>query len=156
MEKIHGFTKRQREWFLRRDGHRCMFCVCVEGKWVRCNKTTGLQIHHILPRGFASMHCHDFAINGRTNGITLCELHHIGHGADCDTYVIHPDNIVAFKEYATDHSSFSRMMERREAKNRLGVPYWNTLFDWMLNLLAVRQTKRYELAHPEDIYQEDK
>ena len=152
MDKVRGFTEKQRQWFLRRDGHRCMFWTMIDGKWVRCKNAKRLQVHHILPRGFCSMHFpKDFAVNGATNGITLCEMHHIGN-AENDLYVVHPDTRTAHGKYADDRNSYRQMMEAREVRNRLGVPYWNTVFDWMFNRLAVKQTEMYRKSNPDDKY----
>lgn len=76
MDKAIGFTPKQRQWALNRDGNQCSMFMYIDGKWVRCKNTQHLQVHHIVPRGYASKHYpKHFPLNGPNNCITLCREH---------------------------------------------------------------------------------
>jgi len=148
---VVGFTQNQRAWFLRRDGNRCQFHFRVAGVWVRCKNTDHLQIHHIVPRGWAAKHFpHKFPINGPMNGIALCKMHHVGYGVDPEDkyetqFVVHPDIEVARRRYVKgqDPNSYEEMQDVRRELNEGGLPYWNTMWDWMFNRIANLQTLRF-------------
>lgn len=142
--EVVGFTQRQREWFLARDGHRCQFRYFDGKKWVRCKETRNLQVHHIMPRGFARLHMPlNFQLNGSMNGITLCVNHHVGQ------FGIHPDTFMAKMGYNDGNpNAFKDMMVARASLNKLGQPYWDTRWDWMFARIARKATLRYIRAHP--------
>lgn len=152
---VVGFTQNQRAWVLRRDGSRCQFHYNVGGVWVRCRNTQNLQVHHIVPRGWAARHFpHKFPINGSLNAITLCDQHHIGD-VDCEDsiYVVHPDTAKAKREYREGNKgAYNDMMKNRRELNEKGVPYWNTRWDWMFNRIAKKQTAKYTKSNPDDKY----
>ncbi len=130
VDKANGFTPSQRRWILARDNHMCQFhYVGEDGRWHRCGVTEGLQIHHVVPRGYASMHYPiNFPLNGPNNGITLCSFHHIGKGS------VHPDTYEASLVYRSgDKQAYVKMMEERRSLNRRGIPYWNTMWDHMFH-----------------------
>lgn len=55
--------KQWRKEIRKRDKHSC--------RWPHCNKTTGLQVHHILPWSqYPGLRYH------LSNGICLCKFHH--------------------------------------------------------------------------------
>lgn len=154
MEEVAGFTKKQREWFLQRDGHRCMFrWKNASGNWVRCAETVGLQIHHIVPRGWARENLGlEFEVNSPYNGITLCKVHHVGWkmGRDFQNCV-HTDNEtarLAFKH--GNRSAYRQMHDYRVGLCRKGNPYWNTRFDWMFNGMAKKHTDNFKVPYPQN------
>lgn len=155
MSDVKGFSSKQRQWFLRRDGNRCMFYQYDVGfkRWVRCKNTEELQIHHILARGWCATHMpRQFHVNGPTNGITLCRYHHVGN-----TRAVHPDTWEALQEYRKgDKGAFSKMRQDREIKNHIGVPYWNTQYDWQFSRLAHKFTSRHLRKNKLDKYPSDK
>lgn len=136
MEEVVGFTQKQREWFLARDGNRCQFHYFNGIKWARCKNTSNLQIHHIIPRGWARLHMpKNFQLNGSMNGITLCTEHHVGQKG------IHPDTYQAKTQYrAGKKDAFDNMMKRRKELNLQGKPYWRTTWDWMLSRICRKAT----------------
>lgn len=144
MEEVVGFTQKQREWFLARDGNRCQFHFYNGRKWVRCKNTTRLQVHHILPRGWARVHLpKNFQLNGSMNGITLCEEHHVGVDS------IHPDTFKARLNYrAGDKKAFDTMMDNRNKLNLQGIPYWRTNWDWMFYRISRKATLKYIRKNP--------
>ncbi len=155
LASVVGFTQNQRAWILRRDGNRCQFHRNVCGVWVRCRNTQNLQVHHIVPRGWAARHFpHKFPINGSLNGVTLCDQHHVGDvDYEDETYVIHPDTAEAKRGYRNGNkNAYNDMMDNRRTLNEKGIPYWNTTWDWMLARIAKKQTARYTRKNPDDKY----
>lgn len=145
MQEVVGFTRKQREWILERDGHRCQFRWFNGIKWVQCKETEGLEVHHIIPRGWAIYHMpHNFHLNGAMNGISLC-----GHTHHCGLEGVHPDTAKARKAYYEgNHNAFKEMMEERARMNQAGQPYWVTKWDWMLSRLARKNSLKFMRAHP--------
>lgn len=141
MGKVTGFTKKQRNWFLERDQWQCMFHEYSnrKGKWLRCRHVKWLQVHHIIPRGWAAMHLPpDFPINGSTNGIVLCSQHHVGNAS------VHPDTWEAKEKYrGGNKKAYTEMAEARAELNHTGKPYWNTVWDWMFTRLARKRTASF-------------
>lgn len=125
--KVVGFTKKQRDWIKQRDGNRCQMFTYRNGKWVQCPVTVGLQVHHIIPRGWAEKHLPEgFNLNSSVNGICLCGFHHVGKSS------VHPDTYKAKLAYqAGNKDAYREMSERRKVLNEQGIPYWNTQFDWL-------------------------
>lgn len=144
MEEVVGFSPKQREWFLERDGHRCQHRHFNGLKWVQCPVTTGLQVHHIIPRGWAIMHLPpSFPINGANNGITLCAFHHVGKSS------VHNDTFVAQEAYRQgDKEAYSKMRQRRKELNLQGVPYWNPQWDWMFNRIVKKLNVSFLRKNP--------
>lgn len=146
--KAIGFTKAQRLWFLERDGHQCMMVrVNSDGKWHRCKNTEHLQVHHVIPRGWASMHYPKrFKINGPGNGITLCRQCHVGYGLTGIELeqAVHPDTEqarIAYRKGDTD--AYHKMMDRRRIMNHNGQPYWVTQYDASFLRLIAKANGRY-------------
>lgn len=154
-EKPKTFTKRQREWIIRRDVSRCQFHSFVGGKWVRCPNKTGLQVHHIIPRGWAMFHMpKDFEVNTPLNLLSLCAKHHVGRFSD-DFRIgcVHPDTEQARLEYRKGHKdSYFQMSKLREGLNKEGIPYWNTRWDMQFYRICVKATKIYVSANEDDHY----
>ena len=77
------------------------------------------------------------------NGITLCELHHVGKNG------VHPDTFRAKMQYNTGNKrAFEDMMESRRALNIRGEPYWNTKWDWQFSRLCRKATLRFIRKNP--------
>lgn len=148
------FTAEQREWILARDGHRCQFHTFdrKKGKWIRCPRTDHLQVHHIIPRSWASKHFPPEFIakelNGPYNLITLCASHHVGTNSNGEC--IHPDTREALKQYRSgDKTAYLKMRQFRDEKTNIGLPYWHTLWDWLLNRIAKKTTGKMTTPYPE-------
>lgn len=153
MKDRPNFTKKQREYILKRDEYRCQFHTYdqTKGKWVRCSHTTHLEVHHILPRGFAYQHLpKDFIeneLNGRGNLITLCASHHRGYNWDGDC--VHPDTRVALKHYREgDKEAFHKMTADRAKMNASGKPYWVTVWDWMFQRIVRKMNSKFTEEYP--------
>ena len=146
MEEVVGFTANQRQWFLERDGNRCMFHYfdLKTLRWKRCDQTTDLQVHHIIPRGWAKHHMPpNFQLNGSMNGITLCKCHHVGSDS------VHPDTYQANVSYRKGNKkAYEVMMTNRKKMNQQGIPYWNTRWDWMFNRLVRKATLKFIRKNP--------
>lgn len=147
-----GFTDAQRRWFLERDGHRCQMHYVVNGKWVRCPNTARLQIHHRIPRGWAShLYPHDYPINGAGNGIALCEFHHIARGMTelQLSMAVHQDNFYAQIAYSKGNkNAFREMIDGRRRLMLKGQPYWHTRFDVMFERIIHRENARFIRGKP--------
>lgn len=145
MDTVVGFTNAQREWFILRDGG-CQFhwFDLAKMRWVRCPSKTDLQVHHIVPRGWATMHLPvSFQLNGSHNGICLCKYHHVGKGS------VHPDTYEALLKYqAGNKNAYKQMMEARRLLNEQGTPYWCTKWDWMFSRIARKATAKFVKTHP--------
>lgn len=151
MDKATGFTDKQRQWFLDRDGHQCSMHLYINGKWTRCKNTSYLQVHHLIPRGFASLHYpKDFPVNGYDNGIVLCRGHHISFGYTGDpVYVIHPDTEGARIAYAQgDKLAYEKMMKARSSLNDRGILYHNTLWDSMFIRIVMKANALFLPQNP--------
>lgn len=156
--KYPGFTKRQREYFLRRDESKCQMPILKETanggeRFGRCGSTKKPHIHHIIPRGWASAWIHSgWQVNQATNGITLCERHHVGYGMKIEealTWSIHPDMEIARKRAGASPATFGEMFLQREERTKKGLPYWNTQFDFLLQRIANQRTEEFAEAFPE-------
>lgn len=146
-----GFTEAQKRWFRERDGYRCQMHWVENGRWVRC-KNTDVQIHHIIPRGWASMHYPvGFPVNGMNNGICICASCHVGKniGITNPPHVIHIDNIIAENAYRKgDKNAYKKMFEQRLRLSEKGIPYWQTQFDMMLMRIVQKENGRFSRVKP--------
>lgn len=152
MEEVVGFTEKQRQWFLNRSrvGNngfpRCesYHFDAKKFKWVRCQNESHLEIHHIMPRGFAKLHMPKvFQLNGALNGIVLCR-----DCCHCGKNGVHPDVYWTRKAYANDKEAFAKMMKRRGELNRAGIPYWDTRKDLLFMFTARNRTRRFVKKNP--------
>jgi len=140
-KKVPGHTKKQRAWVLKRDGHQCMFHQVVGGQWNRCKRTKNLEVHHILPRGFASMHAPDrFKVNNKDNLIILC------HRCHCK---IHTDILAAQGNYSKNPNSYKEVFQTRHELSKNGQPYWNTRYDWMFRLIVEKFNEKMTKPYPQ-------
>lgn len=146
-----GFTQKQREFLINRDGHQCLFRQYIDGRWVRCTQSENLHIHHVIPRRWCLYHLpYGFEVNGPLNAVTLCKFHHVGYGAVSGEmeFVVHPDVEPTRMAYSLGNiQAYEQMKERREALVQSGRAYWNTEFDWYF-VLAARQMSRGISGYP--------
>ena len=151
MAKVPGFTLPMRRWAHLRDGHRCSFFTFKNGIWNQCGNTKGLDVHHLVPRGYYSQHFRrDWDLNGPDNCLTLCSEHHRGFNTSIpDRLVIHPDTRVALREYRKgDKGAFKKMMDVRYELCRNGETYWNTTHDLVLKHLVMRRNLVFLAENP--------
>lgn len=150
MEEVVGFTPKQRAWFLLRDSNQCIFFLFLKGKWVRCKNTTGLEVHHIFPRGWCKNHFPStFPVNGSYQGVSICRGHHCGYLADGDyRLVIHPDVEKARLLYSKDKNAFKYMAQNRKRLCERGEVYWNTAHDWQLHRWVQKHNVAFLRDHP--------
>ena len=142
-------TKQQRLWILKRDNYQCQFIILDEEPPRRCGKTEKLHTHHIIPVdwGYELLKQTPQEVNRAENVITLCEEHHMEF--------IHPDyGIEARKLYKFNSRSYQKITEYHQALRKAGIPYWNTIWDDMLRIIARIRTWQYQLAHPNEPYPE--
>lgn len=145
--EIPGFTEKQRQWFLDRDGNRCSMFTCIDGSWQRCQNTEYLHIHHVTPRGWYAQHSNrTWDVNDETNGIVLCQEHHVGKYADfSDRFVIHADVRNAWHLYRQgDEEAYDRVDARHEELCSRGIPYWNTEHDWLFYRLVRYRNRMWQ------------
>ncbi len=138
------WTKKQKEWFLRRDRKTCQFVDFSSGKAKNCYNQKNLHLHFILPPRFAAqLKIPQKEIISPFNGIILCEYHHLNF--------IHPDiGILARKLYRFTPESFQIILKWHEALAKEKVPYWITIWDEVLKLIAKIRTRNYLKNHPQD------
>lgn len=146
---IPGFTQSQKGWFHDRDGSRCSMVVYKNGAWHRCPETRYLHVHHVTPRGWYDEHSRRaWDVNDETNGIVICNSHHVGKYADfSDRYVIHPDMRDFYARYGDDVSEVTfenYVRPRRHDLARQGVPYWNTMWDWLFYRLVKYRNREWD------------
>lgn len=123
-----AFTKRQREAILKRDDGECQFPEKHEHKG-------GLQVHHIIPQRYAK----EVGIEDPDypeNGITLCEEAHTGKNG------IHPDISRAKKSYGKNKNAYNEVFQERQEKLKNRQVYWNTTWDRLMSVIAVRNTQK--------------
>ena len=123
-----AFTSSQKKAIRERDGNRCQFPADHP-----CNEKAELQVHHIIPQRYAKevgIEDPDFA----ENGITLCEISHQNK--------VHPDMQEAQQTYHKNPNSFAQAFQKRDDKLKSREVYWNTTWDRLLHVLAVRNTQR--------------
>ena len=159
-EKIIGTTRKQREW-VRRAWQRvygfdentnvCGFPVIKDGKFYIHGKAEKIQIHHLVPRGWASLVLgwDEKQINSPLNLYPLCEKHHLAKGLkDLDYFndvvpAIHPDMEVARRGYTgKEHpTSYDFAFQNREEMMARFEKYWND--DWTQALLKKAEEVYY-------------
>ena len=68
---------------------------------------------------------------------------------------LHPDyGILARKMYKFDKESYEKIQKWHETLREAGIPYWQTIWDDMLKIIARIRTWKYQLAHPNEPYPE--
>jgi hypothetical protein len=159
--KYAGFTKLQRDWVHERDETRCQMPILVIGKngeryWSRCgyDKKVNLHVHHLVPRRWASTWIHGgWNVNQSSNAIVLCAKHHVGRGLKGQELLLnslHPDIEVARIQHAAGETdAFGTMFNRRKQLCDNGQPYWNTLWDFLLQRIANERTEAFKKPWPE-------
>ena len=137
-----GYTKKQRDWFNRVYGEQCAFHEFKRGVWRRCETTTKLHIHHILPTRWAKRWVPNFNRDRPLNGILLCKRHHGW---------LHSDMTAAYAEYGKGNKqAFEEMIAKRDKLVERGEIYWQSQWDWMFIRLVRKAVFRYYRKHPED------
>lgn len=159
-EKIAGTTKKQREWVKRAwqevygldEGMAiCGFPIIKDGRFILHGKVEKTQIHHIVPRGWASavLGWDERQVNSPLNLYPLCETHHLARGLrELDYYnnvvpAIHPDMEMARKGYmGKNHpTSYDFAFQNREEMMARFEEYWND--DWTQGLLKKAEEVYY-------------
>jgi HNH endonuclease len=134
-------TTKQRAWVRDRDDNRCNFPTSwTEHSYDRCGRRhfVELHVHHITPYTWAARRLgwEPEQINSPYNLITLCKNHHFAfvHGTDMREI---------FQQYADDKEAFAKMFARRRLLTDQGMPYWDTQWDQIFNIIAEGRTDRY-------------
>ena len=133
-----AYTDKQKKYFKKRDGGVCQLEKVIDHNCTASKKTPEddreIDIHHIVPQRYAE------AVgikNADTplNGVSVCKNIHRGR----DKNAIHPD-------IAGTHSQddFAKVFEERQKKLKDKKPYWNTAFDRILHVIAMRNTEKAE------------
>ena len=137
-----ALNRRERLSILERDNGECQGCRIAREICPRLTPEANpnkLQVHHILPRGYAQRV--GFDPDYPENLITVCTTLHTGH----PTRSIHPDTFQAKETYRGQtkprKSSFQEMKERREQLIAERQTYWNTEWDRPLSAQAVKNTQ---------------
>jgi len=142
--EIPHWTLKQREWFLRRDDHRCQFLDIIGGTPKQCGNKYNLHLHHIVPRRWAKhLKWTKEQANAPTNGIVLCSF--------CHLYKIHPDiGYLARKMYFYDETSYQKIEQWHDILTNEGIPYWWDIWDGILRRIATTRTRDYLKVNPDD------
>lgn len=118
-----------------RDNNQCQGCRI----WPHCERdtpaTTNLEVHHLLPRAYASR----VGINPNfpENLITICQTMHTGHRDS-----IHPDSFQAKMTFRENPKVFLELgIEVREKLDNRQI-YWNDNYTRPLAVRAVKNTQK--------------
>ena len=161
-EKQWGTTVRQRDWIKRAwnsvfnapEGRQvCGFPVIKDGRFYLHGFVEQVQIHHIMPRGYASSRLgwSERTINTPQNLIPLCKNHHIGYKVqelnhlDNVVTTIHPDMEIARRGYTGKKhpTSYDLVFTNREKIMQRGDIYHNPDWDEALLIKAEEVYYRY-------------
>lgn len=125
-----ALNKKQRDWVLDRDGHRCQ-ATCRH----RCNPKDGLEVDHIMPQRYA----YELGIDPdfSENVLSKCKNAH---------NIKHPDRIGALRNYGeakrNGGNSFQDMFNERNEKLAHRQIYWNDENDRTDLARAVQLTQK--------------
>ena len=146
---LMAYTKRQKDWFKRRDGG-CQFPKDGEdGKLEKCGWGLDTHVHHIYPERQAGHDGldQDNEVDRPENGIVLCSDHH--------TKVIHPDMVECKSDYGRQKTlgikkpdSFKRMFDKRQEKINKDERYWEDGYDEYFREVAQENTDRMSEPFP--------
>jgi hypothetical protein len=138
------WTKKQREWFLRRDENTCQFVDFSSGRAKNCFNKYNLHVHFIIPPRYGlKIGLSEKDLVNPHNGIVICYLHHLRF--------IHPDiGVLANQWYRSDQNSYKIILKWHEALAEKQIQYWNTTWDDVLKLIAKVRTREYLRRYPED------
>jgi hypothetical protein len=138
------WTEKQRQWFLRRDQKTCQFVDLSSGRAKNCFNTINLHIHFITPPRYGlKIGLSEKDLINPLNGIVVCAYHHL--------IFIHPDiGILARFCYKFDQESYKKIQKWHEILAENKVPYWNTIWDEVLKLIATIRTREYLRWHRDD------
>jgi len=68
---------------------------------------------------------------------------------------VHPDMIETF-HYYRDKGVFGSVFEKRSHLCSIGVPYWNTIWDWLFHLRVSKLIRMFKEPYPGDCHSEKK
>jgi len=128
LASLGAFTKKQRDAIVDRDDGECQMPKKHDHKG-------GLQVHHIIPQRYAK----EVGIENPDypeNGLTICEEAHVGEDG------IHTDIHAAKKAYGRNKNAFQEVFKERQEKLRNKQTYWNTTWDRLMSVVAVRNTQK--------------
>lgn len=137
-----GFNEPQRQWILARDSRTCQLCG-------EDSESATYEVHHIIPWRWAStvLHWTLERVNNPMNGITLCKECHVGNANNS----IHPDWARGMQMYHEDKKITNKIFAARDDLCRKEMPYWNTVHDNTMVMIAVQNTMEY-IAEGNGIY----
>ena len=133
-----SFTLKRKKWFLKRDKNKCQAPfphICRTGD--------PLQIHHIKPHGYINRVAPEISADFPENGLVLCRTAH---------EMIHPDVVWARLNYHRDNNIFSKLRRQRNMLMDNRKIYWVDTWDRLMEIVALRNTRRYEKKHPFPVY----
>ena len=144
-----AFTDKQRRWIRKRDNDACQ----LPGfKGIACDPKH-LEVDHIIPQryGRETLGMEEAELDQPLNALTLCRNHHRGHPKSK-----HPDAHQALYDYQRDHDSFKKMFKVRDDQLEQNQEYWNGDYDAAESALALRNTRVFTQAHPEEPFPKPK
>ena len=93
-----------------------------------------LEVHHIVPQGYGkSIGMTEEQLDQPTNLLLICERAHHTH--------VHPDMLNAKANYHLNKGSFQEVFNERKHTLAQGEPYWNTIYDDQMKVIAKHQTR---------------
>lgn len=129
----YAFSRQQKQLIKERDHFQCQYPPHLNGHHAECRQDKGLVVHHIKPQAYLK----EFGVDPDfiENGISICKVAHDE---------IHPDIAKARNDYRPKGDSFVKAAEsvRQHLANR--EPFWNTIYDRAMEVIALRNTQRME------------
>jgi hypothetical protein len=137
LEKVEfALTQKQREWVLKRDGHKCQ-ATCRHN----CNQRQGLEVDHLMPQRYAF----DLGIDPDfpENTLSKCKNAH---------NIKHPDRIATLHNYhdlkSQGRNAFQELGQQRDELLQQHKIYWNDANDRTDSVRAVQLTQRFKPNNP--------
>jgi len=132
---LGAFSTKQRKSIIERDkeyGMQNNKGGCQFPNTHDCNGDKQVQVHHILPQRY----CAELGIDPdfEANGITLCEHAH--------QVIVHPDMVIAKRDYVKNGRSYAPIFEARADKLKNKEPYWVTIYDRAFHAVVTRSEQR--------------
>lgn len=134
MNNRNSFTLKRKKWYKKRDHNRCQFPFPH-----KCDTEHPLQVHHILPHAYLNHVAEELSADYPENGITLCRTAH---------ELIHPDVVWARNGYHRNNMTFSTLRRQRVQLMEDRRIYWNDTWDRVLTVIALKNTRKYQVKHP--------
>lgn len=145
-----AFTKRQRDWILKRDNDTSQMRHYSEEKGWHCKNPSTCkgcggegcprEVHHINPQGNGGK-------DNPKNGIVLFRCEHVGKDGKGklvnteEEFVVHPDNMKALDEYRRGNKdAYKQLLDERAEKTKRGEKYWSTDHDEEMKQTAEERT----------------